>query len=75
MTGSVSASLEAALKAARDAYAERNPNSSAAYQRAVKVLPGGGTRTTLACDPFPLFIAEGNGATLTDVDGHSYRDL
>jgi len=67
--------LQAALEEARKAYAARNPNSLSAYEQAVQALPGGGTRTTLACDPFPLYIASGQGGTLTDVDGHVYKDF
>jgi glutamate-1-semialdehyde 2,1-aminomutase len=67
--------LTSALEKAQAAYAARNPNSLAAYEKAVAVLPGGGTRTTLACDPFPLYIAEGSEGTLTDVDGHVYMDF
>lgn len=67
--------LASALSKARLQYAQRNPKSKAAYDEAVKVLPGGGTRTTLACDPFPIFIASGQDNTVTDVDGHVYKDL
>lgn len=70
-----SPTLTAALEAARKAYAKRNPNSLAAFNKATVSLPGGGTRTTLITLPFPLFIESGSGATVTDVDGHTYRDL
>lgn len=63
------------LDRARQAFADRNPASHAAYDRARQVLPGGHTRTVLTHPPFPLTFASGEGATLTDVDGHTYIDL
>ena len=59
----------------RQAFADRNPASHAAYDRARQVLPGGHTRTVLTHPPFPLTFVSGEGATLTDVDGHTYIDL
>ena len=38
-------------------------------------MPGGHTRTVLTHQPFPLNLVAGEGATLTDVDGHQYIDL
>ncbi|BEJ17902.1 hypothetical protein CspHIS471_0701700 [Cutaneotrichosporon sp. HIS471] len=67
--------LASALKTARAAYLERNPKSYAAYTKATESLPGGGTRTTLVVDPFPLMIASGRGSTITDLDGHTYKDF
>lgn len=67
--------LASALADAREAYAKRNPKSLELYQKATESLPGGGTRTTLVVDPFPLMIESGQGSTITDVDGHQYKDL
>jgi glutamate-1-semialdehyde 2,1-aminomutase len=39
------------------------------------VLPGGHTRTVLSHPPFPLTFVRGEGAMLTDADGHDYVDL
>jgi glutamate-1-semialdehyde 2,1-aminomutase len=63
------------VAAARQAFAERNPQSRMAHERARAVMSGGHTRTTLAHPPFPLTFARGAAATLTDVDGHEYIDL
>lgn len=60
---------------ARQAFADRNPESRRLHQEARRVLPGGHTRTVLAHAPFPLTFAAGRGATLTDADGHTYIDL
>jgi glutamate-1-semialdehyde 2,1-aminomutase len=56
-------------------YADRNPRSRALYEEARQVLPGGHTRTVLSHRPFPLTFVSGEGATLTDADGHTYIDL
>jgi glutamate-1-semialdehyde 2,1-aminomutase len=63
------------LDRARQAFGDRNPDSRRYFESARKVLPGGHTRTVLTHPPFPLVFASGEGATLTDVDGHVYVDL
>lgn len=60
---------------ARQEFADRNPQSCLAYEAARQVLPGGHTRTVLRHPPFPLTFVRGEGATLTDADGHTYVDL
>ena len=60
---------------ARRAFAERNPESKRLHDEAAKVLPGGHTRTVLAHEPFALTFVRGEGAALTDADGHEYVDL
>jgi len=63
------------LDRARQQYADRNPGSRRYFEDASKVLPGGHTRTVLSHPPFPLAFVGGEGATLTDTDGHRYVDL
>ena len=75
MTGTSSTPLAAALGAAAQDFAERNPASAMLAARAATVMPGGNTRTSLWYDPFPLYMASGQGGRLTDVDGHDYRDF
>jgi glutamate-1-semialdehyde 2,1-aminomutase len=60
---------------ARREFAERNPESRRLHEEAVKVLPGGHTRTVLAHEPFALTFVRSDGAVLTDADGHEYVDL
>lgn len=67
--------VERLLAAARDRFVAGNPASRAADQEAVRVLPGGTTRSTVFYPPFPLTMCRGRGAHLTDLDGHSYLDL
>lgn len=68
-------SLDAALAQARERYAEANPGSRAARDRAAASLPGGNTRSVLHFDPFPLYMLRGEGADLWDADGHRYADF
>jgi glutamate-1-semialdehyde 2,1-aminomutase len=60
---------------ARREFAERNPESKRLHEEASKLLPGGHTRTVLAHEPFALTFVRGEGAVLTDADGHEYVDL
>lgn len=67
--------LDATLKDASDRFAAKRPRTRAMQERAAHVMPGGNTRTVLFTAPFPIRIERGEGATLTDIDGHSYLDL
>ena len=68
-------SLNHAIESARSRYASANPLSQAADKQAQRYLPGGNTRTVLYYDPFPLTMVAGEGAELTDLDGHRYVDF
>ena len=68
-------SLDSAIADARTRYEAANPRSQAADADAARYLPGGNTRTVLHFDPFPLTMVGGNGAELTDLDGHTYIDF
>ena len=67
--------LDRAVEAVTARYENANPASRALYDRACKSLPGGNTRTGMFYPPFPLAIETAAGATLTDVDGHTYTDF
>lgn len=67
--------LNRAIEDARARYIAANPKSMAADKAAEQYLPGGNTRTVLHFDPFPLTMAEGEGAELVDLDGHRYLDF
>src|SRR5205814_5959271 len=52
-------------------------NSTAAFQRAQQVLPGGvnsPVRAFKAVGGTPLFIKEAEGCLITDIDGNEYID-
>ncbi|MCU1396726.1 MAG: aminotransferase class III-fold pyridoxal phosphate-dependent enzyme [Ilumatobacteraceae bacterium] len=63
------------LDQARQAFADRHPESRLQHEAARVVLPGGHTRTVLTHRPFPLTFVAGEGAMLTDADGQQYIDL
>jgi glutamate-1-semialdehyde 2,1-aminomutase len=67
--------LDDALGEARETYVARRPKSKAQHAAARAVMPGGNTRTVLYYGPFPICAASGEGAYLTDIDGHRYLNL
>lgn len=67
--------LDEALAAAEARFVAANPRSRARHERARAVLPGGHSRQTLYYKPFPLTVARGEGARITDLDGHEYLNL
>lgn len=56
-------------------FRAQTPRSAALFREAQALLPGGLTRSTLQVEPYPLALASGSGATVTDVDGNTYIDL
>ena len=67
--------LASAVREAEERYVLANPRSAAQFAKAAQAMPGGNTRTTVHFSPFPLCMAEGSGARLTDLDGHVYADF
>ena len=67
--------LASCLAEARAGYAVRRPHSGERHRRALRVMPGGNTRSVLSYGPFPTAMARGEGCTLWDIDGHEYLDL
>lgn len=49
--------------------------SHAAYKRAIEVMPGGNTRSTVYEAPHPIYAARGTGAYVQDIDGNEFLDL
>ncbi len=68
-------SLSLAIDRAHRRYRAARPVSQALDERARRVLPGGGTRTVLELDPFPIKVERGSGARVVDADGLEYVDL
>ena len=53
-------------------------NSQSIFERAKAVIPGGVNSPVRACRSVgvdPVFVAQGDGAWITDVDGNRYLDL
>lgn len=63
------------LGEAETRYVAANPESRRLHEERARFMPGGNTRTTIHQPPFPLTIVQGNGARLTDADGHEYVDF
>lgn len=49
--------------------------STALYERALKVLPGGVSRNTVLRDPHPAYADHGSGCWLTDIEGVKRLDF
>jgi len=56
-------------------YVEANRESRRLHEERAHFMPGGNTRTTIHQPPFPLTIVRGEGARITDADGHEYVDF
>ena len=69
------ADLAARLADAEARYTAANPESLLLHEQRARVMPGGNTRTTIHQPPFPLTIVHGEGARVTDADGHEYVDF
>jgi glutamate-1-semialdehyde 2,1-aminomutase len=54
---------------------ERTPRSAAMFERARGSLSGGVASSYQLRDPWPIYLAAGEGATVTDVDGNRYWDF
>ena len=68
--------LATALKRERQAFAKRHPRSQAAYESASHLF-GSVPMTWMnkRAGGFPLYLATARGASVTDLDGHSYVDV
>ena len=54
---------------AEERYTHLTTASRALWERALGLLPGGNTRTTIFHDPYPVYLARGEGCRVTDLDG------
>jgi glutamate-1-semialdehyde 2,1-aminomutase len=66
--------LDAAVADVEARYVAAHVKSKARFEAAGRDMPGGNTRTVLHYDPFPVTLTRGDGARLTDLDGHTYID-
>ncbi|MFQ5968217.1 MAG: aspartate aminotransferase family protein, partial [Acidimicrobiia bacterium] len=53
----------------------RTRKSGEFVQQAKQVLPGGVASSFQAHDPHPIFIVEGQGSRVVDLDGNAYTDF
>jgi glutamate-1-semialdehyde 2,1-aminomutase len=64
-----------ALKKEIEIYEKRTPKCREAHERAKKRLPLGVGSNFRIYDPYPLFIRDGLGSRIHDVDGNEYIDF
>src|SRR3990172_780873 len=58
-----------------DDYKAKPPRSRALFEEALRVMPGGNSRTTTFFDPYPFYISRGSGARIWDADGVERLDF
>ena len=56
-------------------YEKRTPRSKDAHKRAEQRLPLGVASNYRAYDPYPLFVRDGKGGHIHDIDGNEYIDF
>jgi glutamate-1-semialdehyde 2,1-aminomutase len=70
----MSEQIHEGLKKEIAAYEKRTPKSAEAHKRALQRIPLGVASNYRAYDPYPLFVREGKGSRLWDLDGNEYID-
>ena len=56
-------------------YQAKTPRSRQLFEEALRVMPGGNSRTTTFFDPYPFYISRGEGARIWDADGIERLDF
>ncbi|MGI8520461.1 MAG: aminotransferase class III-fold pyridoxal phosphate-dependent enzyme, partial [Actinomycetota bacterium] len=56
-------------------FEDRTSRSKSLYERAERSMPFGVTSSFQVGDPYPIYLAEGSGSHVTDVDGNTYLDF
>ena len=56
-------------------YKAKTARSRQMYEEALRVMPGGNSRTTTFFDPYPFYITRGQGARIWDADGAERLDF
>src|SRR3954471_9314000 len=59
----------------RATFRERTAASGRMFERAAEVMPGGVPSQFQAGDPWPVYVARGEGSRVWDVDGNEYLDF
>ena len=65
---------KAVLAAAEARVAARTKQSGAAFERSQQLLPGGVSSSIRYSAPHPIYVREGRGSRIRDVDGNEYVD-
>ncbi len=69
------AKLASLIEAEEARFNETHSGSAKMTERAHHSLPGGVASSWQATDPHPVYLAEGHGSKVTDVDGNEYVDF
>src|SRR5512132_52161 len=56
-------------------YRAKTARSRELFEEALRVMPGGNSRTTTFFDPYPFYISRGAGARIWDADGAERLDF
>ncbi len=56
-------------------YQAKSARSRQLHEEALRIMPGGNSRTTIFFDPYPFYVARGSGARIWDVDGAERLDF
>ena len=56
-------------------YRAKSGKSRELFEEALRVMPGGNSRTTTFFDPYPFYITRGEGAAIWDADGVERLDF
>src|SRR5258707_1757966 len=56
-------------------YKAKTPRSRQLFEEALRVMPGGNSRTTTFFDPYPFYITRGEGARIWDADSVERLDF
>jgi glutamate-1-semialdehyde 2,1-aminomutase len=67
--------LASLIEAEEATFNDRHHASRAMTDRALKSLAGGVASSWQATDPHPIYLAEGHGSKVIDVDGNEYVDF
>src|SRR5262249_38953668 len=55
-------------------YEKRTPKSAAAHKRALERIPLGVASNYRHYEPYPIFVKDGKGSRIHDIDGNEYVD-
>ncbi len=63
------------LESTIDDYKAKTTRSRQLFEEALRVMPGGNSRTTTFFDPYPFYITRGDGPRIWDADGTERLDF
>lgn len=67
--------ISESVRAEKARYVASNAGSQAKHEQAKQYLPGGDTRNSIYWGPFPIYVSQADGSTITDIDGNERVDF